>query len=75
VAVQLRALEADLIDQLDDALARLVAEHTDGEHFGGQPAHDVAGPHRLQLPYRGGEDETDGVRAERYRQQCIVLVG
>ena len=75
VAVQLRALETDLVDDVDDALRRLVAEHADGEHLGRQSAHDVAGPHRLQLADRGREDEPDCIRAERDRQQRVVLVG
>ena len=75
VAVQLRALETRLVHEIDDALRRLVAEHADGQHLGRQPAHDVAGPHRLQLADRRREDEPDRIRAERDRQQRVVLVG
>ncbi len=54
---------------------QLVAEHTDGEDLGRQPAGDVVDLLRGDLTRRRGEDEADGVGAHGNREERIVLVG
>ena len=43
-AVELRAAEAERVDDLDDPLLGLVAEHADGDHTGREAVEDLARP-------------------------------
>ena len=72
-AVQLRALEADLVDDLDDARGRLVAEHADGDDLRWQALDDVGHERGRDLAGRRGEHEADGVGVHGHRQQRVLL--
>jgi hypothetical protein len=71
--VELCAPKSGPVDDLDDALRRLVAEHADGEHLGGQPLGDVGGDGCRDLSGRGREDEAERVGTHGDGEQGIVL--
>ena len=70
------AAEAERVDQLDDALLGLVAEHADGDHARRQPVQDLRdglGHHLARAARR--EHEAEGVGTEGDGEQRVLLVG
>ena len=53
---------------------QLIAEHTDGEHIGGQTPGDVVDVTRRHLARRRGEDEADRVGPHRDGEEGILLI-
>jgi hypothetical protein len=71
--VQLRRTYPGVVDRVDDALAGVVAEHTDGHDLGREPLDDVGGLLWRDLAGRCCEHEPDGVGTHGHREQRVLF--
>ena len=67
-------MESGSVDDLEDLVRLLVAEHDDRVNLAGQALDDVAHHLDVHLPGTGGEHESERVGVERGREERIVLV-